>query len=174
METFSSDCRCQRCSVNYRQRCYPHYAALQTERECSATAMRNWMWLSDNFGSNSEQRCGSLTLPGHADSYWCLRLSNSYVQVLKACRNSLRSTKSERSSLNALQISSVGGGAWSEKQRDPQYECLWFATEAAKSFSYPIWTLSMLVLMLWSSFGQRLPGSSFSTIVPRLQCRVAR
>lgn len=51
--------------------------------------------------------------PGHADSYWCLRLSNSNVHVANAERSSLNKTKSERSSLNATQISSVGGGAGS-------------------------------------------------------------
>lgn len=52
-------------------------------------------------------------LPGQAVSYCNFRLSNSQVHVVKAARNSLSNTKSDRSSLNALQISSVGGGAGS-------------------------------------------------------------
>lgn len=52
-------------------------------------------------------------LPGQAVSYWSLRLSSSQVHVVRAARSSLRSTKSERSSLNPTQISSVGGGVGS-------------------------------------------------------------
>lgn len=51
--------------------------------------------------------------PGHAVSYWSFKLSNSHVHVVKAARSSLSNTKSDRSSLNATQISSVGGGAGS-------------------------------------------------------------
>lgn len=52
-------------------------------------------------------------LPGQAVSYCSFRLSNSHVHVVNAERSSLSSTKSDRSSLNATQISSVGGGAGS-------------------------------------------------------------
>lgn len=51
--------------------------------------------------------------PGHAVSYWSFRLSNSHVHVVSAARSSLSRTRSERNSLNATQISSVGGGAGS-------------------------------------------------------------
>lgn len=54
--------------------------------------------------------------PGHNTSYWCFKLSSSKLHVDRAVLNSQRSTMSERSSLNAVQISSVGGGAGSKKK----------------------------------------------------------
>lgn len=52
-------------------------------------------------------------LPGHAVSYCIFKLSSSHVQVVNADRSSLSNTKSDRSSLNATHISSVGGGVGS-------------------------------------------------------------